>query len=298
MSSSITLVLPLISTGNVPQLATDLILHSLSADFSFVQDLDSTYLHPFVGPLDYTIDDLQGNGSLGPDTPQLYRDHLATKKFSSALELFANKDKTVYIVQQRTPIVQGYINSFTMEVIIPLIQELQATNVTVLDSYGTLDDIAAPRGAVAELGAATGGNFSNLSIGVCQVKSIADMIENFQTVLNLQLDPDSAVHYTNSLFTFSSNSPLQEISTSQQVFKMAYHILNCPSMTTLKEIKYASLFVHEGDNSVDAMLLCEHLPQLIDAPVLKIEKFKTPVSWKGVYGLNSVPSTMDEGIYI
>lgn len=281
-----TLILPLVSTGNVPQLATDLILHSLSSEFEFVKTLDSSFLHPFVGPLDY---------SLHEGEPILYRKSHPTMKYSSALELFVNDKMDLYVIQQRTPIIQGYLNNFITDVIVPLINELKVTNVTIMDSYGSLDENVIARNIKPPSGVMIDSFFS---LGICKVKSVNEMIEGFESVLNLQVDPDTALHYTNSLFHFTPTSCQNEISTEQQIFKFTYHLLNSSSVSTLEEIKYASLFVHEGDNSLDAKLLCDHLPELANQSSLKITEFKEPISWKGVYGFREIPSTFDEGIYI
>ncbi|CCF60611.1 hypothetical protein KAFR_0K02550 [Kazachstania africana CBS 2517] len=289
-----TLLLPLVSTGNVPQLSVDLILHSLSDEFEFVKSIDSTFLHPFVGPLDYGIDQTE---------PVLYTQSSfletpSVKKFSTALELFYNKSKRVYVLQQRTPTIQGYLNNFIKDTLIPLIKELQITNISVLDSFGPLDEKIIKRKLQSN-----NHNHKNIdpffSMGVCELQSIGNLVSNFDSTLRLQMDPDTSLHYTNSIFKFTPSSLIDEISTDQPIFKLTYHLLNDQNLTNLKEVKYCTLFVHEGDNSIDAKLFCEHLPDLINSSSdCKITKFRTPISWKGVYGFSELPSTFEEGIYI
>ena len=292
-NSTKTLILPLVSTGNVPQLCTDIVLHSLSDEFVFVKSLDSMYVHPFIGALDYSAEDMQ---------PVLYRSS-PEKKLTSALELFYDKSRNLYVIQQRTPIIQGYINNFIKEVIIPLVDELQITHLTVLDSYGTLDEsIIAQKFAT---NSAKGANNIDpyFSMGVCRMGSIDSLSSEFDTTLNLQVDPNTSQHYTNSLLTFTPKSLVQEVSTEQQIFKIIYHLINS-RLGHLQEIKYCSFFAHEGDNSLDAGLFASRFKDFVQpvddstGSVASITHFKTPVSWKGVYGFNEVPSTLEEGIYI
>ncbi|CAB4254637.1 similar to Saccharomyces cerevisiae YKL206C ADD66 Protein involved in 20S proteasome assembly [Maudiozyma barnettii] len=285
-----TLILPLISTGNVPQLTTDLILHSLSNEFRFVKSLDSTYVHPFVGALDYSLNDGE---------PILYKSY-PDKKFSSALELFYNDSKNLYVIQQRTPIIQGYINNFIKEIVIPVIEELRITDVTILDSYGALDESIINHKFNNNTNIGVNNVDPFYSIGVCKLEGIGSLSDEFDSVLNLKTDPNTAMHYTNSLLEFSQRSLLQEISTDQQIFKIIFHLINS-QLGSLMNVKYCSFFVHEGDNSLDAKLFTSHFSDFVNpknSSITEIKDFKTPISWKGVYGFNEVPATLEEGIYI
>ena len=273
------LIIPLVSTGNVPQLSVDLIIHSLSNEFQFVESLDATFLHPFVGPLDYVI---------GQETPLLYSNQNDTKKFSTALELFYNESKGMYVLQQRTPIIQGYLNNFVKSMILPLVAKYEITEIIIVDSYGSLDeDVLIPSSIATR-------SWNPFSLGTLEVNSVGDMSRLFES--SLQLDTDTRLHVTAALFKFGSQSLQQEISTSQQVFKYTYHILNS-QLPSLRTIKYCSLFVHEGDNSYDAYQLCEELPQAI-SKFNKIDKFTPPISWMGVYGFAPAPAAFDEGLYM
>ncbi|CAL9732516.1 proteasome assembly chaperone 2 [Monosporozyma unispora] len=288
-----TLVLPLVSTGNVPQLTVDLILHSFNDDFHFIEDLDSKYLHPFVGPLDHTL-----TSTISEPQSQLYS-NASTKKYSSALELFTNQDQSIYIIQQRTPIIQGYLNNFIQEVIIPLITNYKISTVSILDSYGAFDN-----NIITSLNKTDNNNISNISIGNCDVNSINNIVENFDQSLNLKYDSNSTLHYTTQFFQFNKTSPIQEISTNQSIFKITYHLLNninIANTSSLNEINYFNVLVHEGDNSLDAKYIIKRcLPQILNEKysILEDSQFKIPISWKGVYGMGEVPSSIEEGIYI
>ncbi|CCE65992.1 hypothetical protein TPHA_0O00200 [Tetrapisispora phaffii CBS 4417] len=272
------LILPLVSTGNVPQLCVDLLLHSVSDEFEFLANVDSTYLHPFVGPLDHLA---------GQDSPVLYA-KTPSKKYTTPMELFATRDKEVYVLQQRTPVIEGYLNNFVKTVLVPLVMKLEIDEIVILDSFGSLDeDLAVPSSISTRCG-------NPLSVGTINVSSISDMSNIFES--NLHLDTDTMQHVSKSLYNFAEDSLQREVSTSQQIFKYTYHLLNS-QITSLKEIKYCSLFVHEGDNSYDAQTLCQKLPEIVpNLPV--ISSFKPPISWTGVYGFNPAPTAFDEGLYM
>lgn len=276
-----TLLIPLVSTGNVPQLTTDLVLHSLSKEFQFVKDLDSTYLHPFVGPLDYVSEQQE---------PVLFNKSNVAKVYSTAIELFYNDSKSLYVIQQRTPVIQGYLNNFVKEVICSLVQEFKITDVVILDSFGALDeDVVAHTSRASK----TDSFFSD---AVCNVRSVGEVVQEMESGLRLNSSPEQQSNIISTLFQFTSDSVQQEVSTRQQSFKFAYHLLNS-QVSELQRIKYCSAFVHEGDNSYDAYLLCDHLPSVIDG-FPKINIHTPPISWKGVYGTRPIPASFDEGIYI
>lgn len=268
------LIIPLVSAGNVAQLTTDLILHSLADEFDYVCDLDSTYLHPFVGPLDY----VSGvSASLYDKSPQ--------KKHSTPLELYHNPKKQLYVLQQRTPIIQGYENNFCHEVLVPLVQKLSVEKVLILDSISIFDSLIT----------LNPGHSGRFSIGTCELSSISDVTREFQQ--RLQLDTDSSVSLNKTLFKFTDSSIQDGISAEQLVFKLCYHLLHISAPSKLREIKYFSIFVHEGDNSQDALLVCEQLPVILPG-LGKIVRYATPVSWKGVYGMRPIPSSFEDGLYI
>lgn len=275
-----TLLVPLVSTGNVPQLTADLVLHSLSSEFQFVRSLDSTYLHPFVGPLDYVFEQQK---------PVLFSNSAPEKTYSTALELFHSEARSLYVIQQRTPVIQGYLNNFVKDVITPLVKEFGISDVILLDSFGALDeDVVANTSRTSKTN-----NF--YSDAVCQVRSVGDVVREMEVGLHLD-NSNLSSNAANTLFQFTSDSVQQEISAKQQAFKFAYHLLNSP-YPELQRIVYCSAFVHEGDNSYDAHLLCDHLPNVIN-DFEKIIKHTPPVSWKGVYGSRPIPTSFDEGIYM
>ncbi|CCD22548.1 Add66p NDAI_0A03910 [Naumovozyma dairenensis CBS 421] len=305
-----TLLLPLVSTGNVPQLSVDLMLHTLAPQYQFIKDIHSNYLHPFLGPLDYSIDQSK---------PILYEEfnnnNNNTKKFSSNLELFYNKSKNFYILQQRTPIIQGYLNNFFKEIIIPLLTNLNVKTIIILDSFGSFDD-SFPHAINHNHRVLPSSSNEVYSLGSCNLNNINELSSTFDSIMNLNNNNNTNNHnnYDSNFgidwFKFTEDSIQQEISTNQDIFKIAYHLINSnistPSSSSLNEIKYISCFIHEGDNSFDAKLFTETIFKLLnwnndkDTNSSSNQGFvlKTPVSWKGVYGFNSVSTAFDEGLYI
>lgn len=269
----VSLVLPLVGTGNVPQLAVDLLLHSVPG-FEYVCSLGQEYLYPFAGPLDHVVG----------EPAKLYNG--AT--YSTALELFYCKEREMYVVQQRTPVIPGYMNNFVVEVVIPVIQKYEIDELVVLDSFGALDiEAVAPSPAT--------GAFFN--VGTCELDSISDLVNKFEQTLSLNNDSQRV-----NAFKFDPEGLQQDISTDQDIFKMVYHLTNAVATTEtlakkLKLITYCSTFVHEGDNSEDAYVFYNNLMVRLPSQFPKIETFKAPVSWKGVYGFTDAPTAFDEGIY-
>lgn len=118
-----TLIIPSISIGNIPQLANDLLIHTLK--FQKIGSLDDTYLYPFASPVDTSETEELGSG------------------ISSAVEVYYNKDLNKIIIQQRSPIINGTTTAYVNEVILPFIKESKFAKVLILDSSdaGLVEDL-------------------------------------------------------------------------------------------------------------------------------------------------------------
>ena len=53
-------------------------------------------------------------------------------------------------------------------------------------------------------------------------------------------------------------------------------------------------YIYEGDNFNEAEKLSDKVAEICE---WKIESWKRPVSWSGVYGDREVPTAMEEGLY-
>lgn len=98
------LVIPSISIANIPQLASDLLIHTL--DFVKVATLSDKYLYPFVSPVDYTPD----NAESGP------------KGISLGLEVYFSEKHQISMLQQRSPLIPGFALNHVEEVLVPFIE--------------------------------------------------------------------------------------------------------------------------------------------------------------------------------
>ncbi|KAG4305654.1 hypothetical protein PORY_001210 [Pneumocystis oryctolagi] len=105
------LIIPVVSIGNVPQLAVDLLIHS--AKLSRKMMLDHSLLYPFAGARE--------------DAGVPFCGGIAT-----ALDVFGNNEIT--IIQQRSPVLQGKKRDFVKNVLIPFIKKGKFSEVFVLGS--------------------------------------------------------------------------------------------------------------------------------------------------------------------
>ncbi|CAN6609924.1 proteasome assembly chaperone 2 [Trichomonascus vanleenenianus] len=107
------LVIPTVSSGNIAQLAVDLLIHTLGAEL--VGNLDDRYLYPFAGPLDHPI---------SSDAP--------TNKISTAADVYYAGGLTV--VQLRSPTLPGYKQRFVRETLVPFAQKHAFKSVLLVGS--------------------------------------------------------------------------------------------------------------------------------------------------------------------
>lgn len=252
------LILPLVSVGNIPQLSVDWLLNSQSNEWEYLEALDSKYLVEFVGPLDRPED---GSKSLYPDVEM---------KYSSALEVFYNKKRGIYAIQQRTPLVSGnYLNNFIVEVIVPLLSKYNVSELCIWDSLSAMED---ENGVIVHPD-------DIFSLGEFHFDDEADLLSK------LHLDDQGSM--VNNWLRFTPASFQDKISIDQPIFKILFQILNAVQRCcTLHSIKYCNCLANEGDNSLDSQ---QFLQWIISQRVVKslptIKKFVRPLSWKGVYGV-------------
>lgn len=251
------LVLPLVSVGNIPQLSVDWLLNSQSSEWEFVEALDSKYLVEFVGPLDGPED--------GGDS--LYRG--ADMKYSSALEVFYNKKRDIYAIQQRTPLVSvNYLNNFIVEVILPLLSKYNVQEICIWDSLSAMED---EHGVIVH-------PHEIYSLGEVQIDDVSDLLST------LRLNAEESM--VNNWLQFTPTSFQDKIAIDQQIYKILFHILNASQRPqTLRSIKYCSCLANEGDNSLDSQQFLQWIiSQRAIVSLPTISKFVRPISWQGVYG--------------
>ncbi|GEQ70200.1 hypothetical protein JCM33374_g3876 [Metschnikowia sp. JCM 33374] len=108
------LLVPSISIANIPQLTSDLLLHSL--DFEKVATLSDEYLYPFVSPVDHAA-----------SSP-------APQGVSFGLEVFVCQKQKLSLIQQRAPLMPGFASRHVTEVIAPFVEACSFKHVVVLHS--------------------------------------------------------------------------------------------------------------------------------------------------------------------
>lgn len=94
-------VIPSISIANIPQLAVDVLLHSL--DFEKKATLSDKYLYPFVAPVDHVAGEPLVGG------------------VSTGLEAYVSPKHKITVLQQRSPVLPGYATDHVTEVLVPFV---------------------------------------------------------------------------------------------------------------------------------------------------------------------------------
>lgn len=251
-------MLPLVSVGNIPQLSVDWLLNSQSNEWEYLEALDSKYLVEFVGPLDRPED---GSASL-------YKDN--DMKYSSALEVFYNKKRGIYAIQQRTPLVSvNYLNNFIVEIILPFLSKYKISEISIWDSLSAMED---ENGVIVH-------PHEIFSLGEFYFDDGVDLLSSLH--LN---DQEPMV---NNWLQFTPTSFQDKISIDQPIFKILFQILNASQRPqALRSIKYCSCLANEGDNSLDSQQFLQWIiSQKIVTNLPPITKFIRPISWQGVYGV-------------
>lgn len=126
-----TLVVPTITTGNIPQLTVDLMLYTYN--FVRMAKLDSTYLYPFSGPID------SGNDEKYSDLDSLR----AFNGISTSIEAYRCDELKIVLIQQRSPIIATYTRPFVETVVVPFAKQFKRTVVLSSSDFSIHTDYAA-----------------------------------------------------------------------------------------------------------------------------------------------------------
>lgn len=202
------LVIPTIAVGNLPQLSTDLLLHTFN--FQKVATLNDEFLFPFASPVDHSIMKQQPAG------------------ISFAIEVYYSIDHHVTLVQQRSPIIPGFVESHVKEVIVPFVKAANPQHVLILDSSDSALVEGMPQGNV-------------------QVHTSEDLLR--ESFLSLLIDKDSARVFSDAESRFSEQTRALE-----KLLKPYANIVVLES------------FVYEGDNFFDAKALASKVVEMLNLP--------------------------------
>ncbi|ODQ81841.1 hypothetical protein BABINDRAFT_160072 [Babjeviella inositovora NRRL Y-12698] len=262
MLDNTTLIIPTVAIGNVPQLATDLLIHTYL--FQKVRVLSGRYLYPFASPRDTT--------------------GAAADGVSYSLELYYCKTLNVATIQQRSPVLSGHLGNFVKEVILPLIESEKFARVVILDSSDAgllMRDTPWDEyfGARAPEDAQTPSTFElyETEINLSLTARLGGLKLHSD---ELSLEEEKLQH--SSLYTRFVMRGLRELSA---LGTDASHVLKVTALLT---------YVYEGDNFRDAEALAS---KVVDVLQLESAQWLKPVSWEGVYGQRTIPDSMEEGIF-
>ncbi|KAK9366968.1 PAC2 family-domain-containing protein [Lipomyces kononenkoae] len=254
------LILPAVSSANVPQLAIDLLVHSFRIPFYSLLD-HGGLLYPFAGPRE--------------DPAPLENDASARvpkSGIASSLEVYHNSSVTCLI--QRAPTLPASRNLFISKVLLPFIQQNKFSKVVLLSSTD------------ASRRSDPGGQ---------KVISISLYDRSFQgistpTILDLsrkiaKLSVDEATPQPEyEEYALPSRLPGSGITLP---FLKAAVQNNLPALSII-------LYAYEGDNFADAYYMAE---LTLDALAIGSPPAWTPPpSWEGVYGKKPKVG-LEHGIY-
>ncbi|KAK9448096.1 proteasome assembly chaperone 2 [Limtongia smithiae] len=238
------LIIPAVSSANVPQLAADLLVHTLKIPFYSVLD-HKGLLYPFAGPAELDRD---------PSSP-------ATKLngISSSLEVYHNAQFTVLIL--RSPTLPSSRGLFVSEVLMPLIHANDFSKILLLSSADATrkQDPMSPRVLTLSV--------SNQSLqgGPTTILDLSRRIERFSVT-----DQPSTPDYEE--YPLPRRIPGSGISVT--VLREALKS-NLPLSAIV-------LFAFDGDNIPDATEMATMTLDILD--VAPHPEWQYPLSWAGIYG--------------
>uniref|UniRef100_A0A0B6ZSN5 Proteasome assembly chaperone 2 n=1 Tax=Arion vulgaris TaxID=1028688 RepID=A0A0B6ZSN5_9EUPU len=264
-----TLILPTVSVGNVGQLASDLIISTLSLERV------GYFLHPSLLPV-------AGNNPYADDGSTSY-------KMTTGCEVFESSVKKIVVVQQRAPIIKGRRKEYS-DWLSDWIQEKKFHQVVILSSTFSQNRLDHQ---------ITGSPFRIL----LSPKMEEQTGEYFRTELGWQklehrdssLVPTGLQVETDNDRTESKHPYIPGSGITQLVFD------NCETLPILVLL----MFVSEGDNAYDALSVASQLNRWLNLVTPKNKDkeqdgnclgsagdWKVPMSWRLLFG-----STYDQKLF-
>ncbi|KAF5100672.1 hypothetical protein D0Z00_001184 [Geotrichum galactomycetum] len=265
------LIVPAVSAGNVPQLAADLLLHSLG--LRLVGRLSDLYVYPFAGPRDTSVSAASGG-------------------ISTAVEVFAGSGLTV--VQVRSPPLPGQRRRFVDETLLPFVRSFRfAETLAIASSNAALrESLQGPRYQLLtppvarnnDTRAATAAGSGSSDDGDVTTAALSARLAKLSLALDTPPKPAPP-----------SLAGLPESG-------IALDLLTAVAAAGGK-ICAPLIYVYEGDNFGDAHEFADRVAAAAGVDVTAIKtalptpgRWTQPVSWQWVYG-KSVPVGLEEGLY-
>ncbi|ODQ67455.1 hypothetical protein NADFUDRAFT_49885 [Nadsonia fulvescens var. elongata DSM 6958] len=254
-----TLILPTVSVGNVPQLATDLLIHTLGA--TLVGRLDDEHVFPFAGPRDTS-------SSVKPGT----ENHVTTP-----LEVFSAGN--LLILQVRSPPLPGHARDF-QDMLFTLVKELEVKDVLVLGS--------------SDKGLTESGNSA---IEVVTFESKGDKSEGKSAMLLMSKIRDLTIDHNSTNANDKDDDNVWNIIYKESTTPygwLLYKLAGLLETETLVPAIVITSYVYEGDNFGDGEEMAAKVFE-----VLNLERksdWVRPMSWVGAYG-REIKIGLEEGLY-
>ncbi|KAG0341373.1 Proteasome assembly chaperone 2 [Podila horticola] len=292
-----TLILPSVSIGNVPQLATDLLLAALKLDR--VGCIEDENVVPVLGPADRPLETTSTSTSASSTPAQ-------SSGLSLAVEVFQSKDGKWTLIQQRSPTV-AHRSGHYVENLVQFIKDSQFDQVVLLasaDGARRTDNQLRSGHPVRFIGSpALNSELRTLVEHQLQIQPLERIPATEEEKLREQQP-------TSILAEKVQDIQLEQTPSSSTTPKILLEpVPRIPSggiarrlhaLCQQKEISILTLvaFAMEGDNAEDAIFLANVLNAVLKVYTPTQEQiqrgeggWKVPKSWDSLYG-NSYPQDM------
>jgi len=280
------IVFPAVSVGNVPQLAVDLLVHTLSEPRAVpIGMLHSKSVMPCAAAAEYT-ESLKAASVIPPD------------RLTTALELFCvpsscadtnGSDTSFALLQQRAPALQGMASVFASEMVEFFASQGVAQGVMLLSSNAAgrrdVQMQSAVRCMMTTPMASSGlGKKVVDTLKIKQAEGFGPLGWSFEQVRGVVPGEEEVGSTTQPRFfaAMRSGGFVRTMLEKCEERGLALLVLVC--------------FVHEGDNAADAVRMAELTSQVLDLkqPAVHQESssrisWELPPSWNTVLGPASVP---------
>ncbi|KAG0040863.1 Proteasome assembly chaperone 2 [Podila clonocystis] len=291
-----TLILPSVSIGNVPQLATDLLLAALKLDR--VGCIEDENVVPVLGPADRPLEPTSTSTSSSSPLSQ-------SSGLSLAVEVFQSKDGKWTLIQQRSPTV-AHRSGHYVENLVQFIKDSQFDQVVLLasaDGARRTDNQLRSGHPVRYIGSpALNPELRTLVENQLQIQPLERIPATEEEELREQQQASILAERVQDIQleqTLSSTTPTTLLEPVPRIpsggIARRLHAL-CQQ----KEISILTLvaFAMEGDNAEDAIFLANVLNAVLKVYTPSEEQiqrgeggWKVPKSWDSLYG-NSYPQDM------
>ncbi|CAI8497597.1 unnamed protein product [Hanseniaspora opuntiae] len=297
---SYTLILPLVSTGNVPQLTTDLILENNSQ-----LNLISSYFSTNVKLLLHSFAGFDNSNAL------------------SGIELYEDSLNKLIVIQQRSPTIKPYELSFYKALFDELMFNENSKFFNNIQKIIILDSVSGSDPYLDVIKSDKYGNLYQLpnSLKVAKATVNMDIDKEYFSKMNesltsyynetnnyiktlqknyadVQFNSKEILPQVNdTILKFDDNSFQQRILLDTDILKVIFSLINNASSPL--DISYMNMLVYEGDNSIDARDYLLMLSEKLLSKELNInnKELKTPSSWVNIYGTKHLTKELRESIY-